>query len=172
MKVSKDLVQTAQAHHSSTELLLQLGIISHHVNEFLFHADNSHYHQASALRRYVSSSIASQAALSAIDPLVYEGREILFNKVANLHTDSQDPPYSWAVLTAFGNTTSVMFQVPQLNMRIAFNPGDLLAIRGRVLKHSTSRWKCGQRIVIPHFTHSSSWRYAGYNSVFSRGPTS
>ncbi|KZP14426.1 hypothetical protein FIBSPDRAFT_689361, partial [Athelia psychrophila] len=83
----------------------------------------------------------------------YEGREILFNKVSPLHTDTQDPPYSWAVLAAFGTTTSVEMRLPQLNLRVAFNPGDLLAIRGRVLKHSTTHWDAGQRIVIPHFTH-------------------
>lgn len=165
-------MQTAQAHHSATDLLLNLGIISHHVNAFLYHADNAHYHQAAALRQHYINNIASQAAFSSIDPLVYEGREVIFNKVNLLHTDRQDPPYSWAVLTAFGNTTSVILRLPQLNMSVAFNPGDMLAIRGRVLKHSTTRWKTGQRIVIPHFTHASSWRYASNDSVFSRGMTS
>lgn len=142
------------------------------MNAFLYHGDRLHYDDAFALRKKALNSIASQNALCAIDPLVYDGREILFNKVSELHTDSQDPPYGWAVLTAFGTNTPVTVSIPALNLRMSFKPGDMIALRGRVLQHETSAWDSGQRIVIPHFTHSRSWRAFGIESVFSPSKTS
>lgn len=131
----------------------------------------THYTRAIALQRHISNTIVSQAALGAIDPLVYEGWEILFNKVSQLHTNMQDPPYNWVVLTTFGTTSTVEMQLPQLNLCVTFNPGDLLAIHGRVLNRSTNHWDAGQHIVIPHFTYASSWSYTGFISAFSHGMT-
>lgn len=116
--------------------------------------------------------MASQSALAAIDPLIYEGREILFNRVSPEHTDRLDPEYGWAVLCAFGNNDPVQFNLPQLNLNISFKPGDMIAIRGRGLKHRTSRWNAGQRIVIPHFTHSKVWNSFGDESALSPCDTS
>lgn len=166
------MVQTSQAHTDATELLLKLGIVSHHVNAFLFHADNTHYHHAVAVRQRAINQIASQKSLCAIDPLIYEGREILFNRVSGVHTDSQDPPFSWAILAAFGNNSPVELSLPQLNLRMAFKPGDMIAIRGHVVKHGTSSWSAGQRIVIPHFTHASTWTSMQNKTVFSMCNTS
>lgn len=171
-KVGADVLKTAQAYQDVSELLLKLGIVSCHVNSFLFHADHTHFLNASALRNKVINTMASQRALAAIDPLIYEGREVLFNRVSPLHTDRQDPEYSWAVLCAFGNNDPVQFSLPQLNLRLSFKPGDMIAIRGRGLKHQTSRWEKGQRIVLPHFTHSKVWRSWGDESALSRCDTS
>lgn len=154
---AKEMVQTAETHQNSKDLLLKLGIVSHHVNSFLYHADRTHYQDAQTLRTATIHNLASPNTMCNIDPLVYEGREILFNQVSGDHTDIQDPPNSWAVLTAFGNNTPVILSLPQLNLHISFQPGDTIAIRRRVLKHSTSSWDQGQRIVIPHFTHAASW---------------
>lgn len=152
-----ETVSTAEGFTNATDVLLNLGIVSHNVNAFLMHADRTHYNDAVNLRQTAMKKSASQAAFGAIDPLVYEARELLFNRVSGEHTDSQDPLYSWAVLVAFGNNTPVTFEVPQLNLRMRFRPGDGIALRGRVLRHKTSGWTSGQRIVIPHFTHQSTW---------------
>jgi hypothetical protein len=45
-------------------------------------------------------------------------------------------------------------------------PGDIILIRGRVVPHLIEPWTDGQRIAIPHFTHSSLWRAAGNHTVF------
>ncbi|KZP11287.1 hypothetical protein FIBSPDRAFT_962394 [Athelia psychrophila] len=64
-KVGKDVLKTAQAYQEISEMLLKLGIVSCHVNSVLFH-----------------TTMASQHALATIDPLIYEGREVLFNRVS------------------------------------------------------------------------------------------
>lgn len=166
------MVISAEAHCNATDLLLELGIVSHHVNAFLMHADRTHYNDAVELRRRACNTVASQTALGAIDPLVYEGRELLFNRISGEHTDTQDPPFGWAILTAFGLNTPVVLTLSQLNIQMRFRPGDAIAIRGRVIKHKTSGWKSGQRIVIPHFTHSASWETFHHTGAFNRCDTS
>jgi hypothetical protein len=37
-------------------------------------------------------------------------------------------------------------------------PGDIIFLRGRVLRHATMDWEGGQRVSIPVFTHTSTWR--------------
>lgn len=165
-------MQTAEAHQNATDLLLGLGIVSHHANAFLLHADRTHYNEALALRDIACRRVAAQAAMGTIDPLIYEGREILFNRVSGEHTDTQDPPYGWAILAGFGHNTPVTLTLSQLNIRMRFRPGDAIAIRGRVIKHKTSTWESGQRIVIPHFTHSASWQTFNQYGAFYRSHTS
>lgn len=103
----------------------------------------------------MAEKMASQRALQAIDPLVYEGHEILFNHISGSHYDSADPQYSWAVLTAFGTSKGVLLPATQLNLHMLFALGDMIALQGRGLLHETSEWVDGQHIVVPHFTHSS-----------------
>lgn len=171
-KVAKEMVQTAEAHSNATDLLLNLGIVSHHANSFLLHADRTHYQDAVNLRNIACNQLASQAALGTIDPLIYEGRELLFNRVSEEHTDSQDPPFGWAILVALGHNSPVTLTLTQLNVQMRFRPGDGIAIRGRVLKHKTSAWETGQRIVIPHFTHSATWQTFNQTGALERCDTS
>ena len=99
--------------------------------------------------------------LNAVDPLLLEGREILFNRKSGLHNDQSDPHLAWAILLALGNFKGGYIRVPALGLRARLEPGDAIFIRGRVLKHEIEAWSGGQRISIPHFTHTSVWRAAG-----------
>jgi hypothetical protein len=104
--------------------------------------------------------------LCQLDPLIYEGRELLWNRSSGLHTDSQDPPLGWAILAAFGDFTDGVIELPNLGLKIRYGPGDVVAIRGKVIPHEVPDTYKGQRISIPHFTHSTTWRAVGNMSVF------
>ena len=58
-----------------------------------------------------------------------------------------------------------MIFFPQLNLRVCLLPGDFVLIRGRVLEHMIEEWDGGQRISIPHFTHTSLWRDCGLEDL-------
>jgi hypothetical protein len=98
--------------------------------------------------------------MGTIDTLIYEGRELLLNVQSPEHTDRQDPKCAWALLAALGYHRGGYMILPELGLRIRLEPGDLLGIRGRVFKHFVEDWTGGQRICIPHFTHSTIWRLA------------
>lgn len=142
-----------------------LEIVSYMVNAFLEHADPEHYKEALELRDLIREARSSYDVLADWDVLVYEGREILYNRKSGLHTDSQDPHLSWAILVAAGSHSGGHVHLPHLGLRIRLEPGDMIAIRGRVIPHEIEDWE-GQRISIPHFTHSSLWRTFGKKSVF------
>lgn len=95
---------------------------------------------------------------SVLDPCVYEGLEILLNVRNKLHTDRFDPPRGWAVIYCAGSHSGGYMSLPHLGLRLRMLPGDMALIRGRVLKHAVEDWSGGQRISIPHYTHSSAWR--------------
>jgi len=106
------------------------------------------------------------AALAKIYPLIYEGREVIWNRMSGLHTDSQDPPLAWAILTGFHNFKGGAVWIQPLNILIRYEPGDVLEIRGHVLHNQIRGDFVGQRITIPHFTHSSVWKAVGNDTVF------
>lgn len=58
----------------------------------------------------------------AINQLIYEGMEILFNRISGEYADIQDPLFGWAILTAFINITSMILKLPQLNLHMLFGP--------------------------------------------------
>jgi hypothetical protein len=79
--------------------------------------------------------------------------------------DIQDPPLSWAVLVAFEDFTGGGVYIESLGLRIRYRPGDCIAIRGRVVPHEVMDDYQGQRISIPHFTHSDAWKAVGNHAV-------
>ena len=104
----------------------------------------------------------SLAVWAGIDPLLLEGQELLFNRLSGAHFDSQDPKLAYAGLYAAGDFCSggyLFFR--QLNLRVHLLPGDFVLLRGQVLVHEVEAWADGQRICIPHFTHTSLWRDCG-----------
>ena len=139
--------------------------LSYRVNSILKHADSKHFEQALLVREAAKRAVPSYAAISAVDPLVYEGREVLVNRMSYLHTDRQDPPWAFAVMAAAGYHKGGYCKLPHLGIRIRFEPGDIILLRGHVVPHEIEDW-IGQRITIPHFTHLSMWRAMKNYTVF------
>jgi hypothetical protein len=152
---SPEFVKTGKRYNATCGLLKDLAIISHRVNAVIEFGDPSNYEKIKVAREELRQRIPGYEALCALDPLVYDGREIIFNRWAGLHTDSNDPTDSWAVLVAAGDFKQGAVFFPHLGLRIRLIPGDIVAFRGRVIPHSVPMWSGGQRICIPHFIHSS-----------------
>jgi len=157
--------ETGSAMNTTCQTVRDLEPLSHHINAVLEHADPEHYADVLELRDLVRKSRASYDVLAGSDVLVYEGREILYNRQSGLHTDSQDPHLGWALLAGLGLHKGGYVHFPHLGLRVRLEPGDVVALHGRVVPHQIEEW-VGQRITIPHFTHSSLWRAFGKHSVF------
>jgi len=142
------------------KLLRNLHLLSHRVNEILRFMDPHHYEMVAALRKFVEDTYAFAQTLGSLDPLLYEGHKILPNVMSDEHTDRHDPELSWAIIAALGSHKGGYIYIKHLALRIRLEPGDIVMLRGRVLKHKVEPWTGGQRISIPHFTHSSVWRMA------------
>lgn len=148
-----------------SDLSHDLKLVSLRINAALKAVDPDHYERADALRSSLESKFPFVKAMNANDPLVYEGRWILFNIQRDVHVDRQDPPLSWAADLALGQHKGGHLFLPQLGLRIRFEPGDMIMFRGRMLRHGVENWTGGQRISMPHFTHSSTWRMMNMGSL-------
>ena len=127
--------------------------------------DPAHYNDAKRLREEVEKRFPFTRALGALDPLLYEGQELLYNVMSDEHTDGFDPPGSYSLIAAAGNFQGGYLFFRHLGLRVRLEPGDIVMFRGRVLKHVVEVWTGGQRISIPHFTHSSVWKLMGMGDL-------
>jgi hypothetical protein len=156
----------ARNFNASCQVLRETAILSHRVNAILEFMDPDHYEEAKKVREEVEERMAGIEAIGIEDPLVYEGRELLFNRESGVHRDSQDPPLGYAILAALGDSRGARIRFPHLGLTVRMDPGDIVAIRGRIVPHEVVGPWTGQRISVPYFTHSSLWRALKKISVF------
>jgi hypothetical protein len=159
---SADCLTSGGVFSSTAELYRKLDHLSRKVNEAIRLADPIFFDALTQLSKVSKEKHSSLAVWDSVDPLLLEGRELLFNRLSGRHFDSQDPKLAYAGLYAAGNFSKggyLFFK--QLNLRVRLLPGDFVLLRGRVLAHEIEEWEGGQRISIPHFTHTSLWRDCG-----------
>jgi hypothetical protein len=159
-------MSTAASFTATCRLWHELDLLSHRVNTVLKLLDPVFYAKLEKLRELANARPFIQA-LHEIDVLLLEGREFLFNRKSGLHKDSHDPQLGWAVLFALGNFKGGYVHLPHLGLRVRLEPGDMVLIRGRVVQHEIEDWEGGQRISVPHFTHTSLWREFGMEADVS-----
>jgi hypothetical protein len=137
----------------------QLRPVFHRVNVLLRTVDPTHYRDAEELKHCLMEIHPGYAAMAGNDNMTYDGMEILWNVLSQLHNDKQDPIFGWALITILGGPfTGGELYLPNLGLRVRMQPGDIIFLRGRVLRHLTMDWVGGQRVSIPIFTHTSTWR--------------
>lgn len=159
LTLSSDYLKGTGANFKHHILLLQaLYLLRYRVDRAISFMDPQHYRNAAKLKKKVEERFPFARMFADLDPCVYEGLEILLNVHTGLHTDRFDPFRGWALVYCAGNHTGGYLNLPHLGLRLRMLPGDMTMIRGRVLKHCVEDWSGGQRISIPHYTHSSTWR--------------
>jgi hypothetical protein len=101
-------------------------------------------------------------ARAAIDPLLFQGRSIIYNRQTPSHIDRRDPILGWNPLTTAGRDfTGGWLRIRRLKVRMWFGGGACVFVRGRVLHHEIEPFDDGQRVVIAHFCHQSLWNDMG-----------
>lgn len=162
---SSDIIKTGTKLSATVKLFKTLSSLSRRVNEAVHVADPAFYQQLIQLRDALHKMEPITEAMDHVDPLLFEGREIIFNRMSDFHRDSQDPQLSYVALYAGGDFTGGMLELPDLKLKVRLEPGDMVLFRGRVLLHKVGEWDDGQRYSIPHFTHTSLWRHTGLDGL-------
>lgn len=153
--ISKDYIRSGKQFGIACNAVMELGLLSHRINMLYDAIDPTQFNALVELMNLVKKEFSHVAALSKIDPLVMEGRAIMFNRMTPNHPDSLDPPRGWAFLAILGNFTEGKIYIRRLGLRMRYIPGDVVAIRGKILEHEVEAWVGGQRISIAHFTHQT-----------------
>lgn len=136
----------------------QLHLVSHRVNDLIEFADPAHFAALQKLRQRAEELHKFYQVIGSDDPLLMEGREIMYNRQTPLHFDKQDPKKGWAALAVVGPFTGGSMRIPSVNGRLRYTHGDMILIRGRILAHEIEDFHGGQRICIAHFTHDALWK--------------
>ncbi|KAG2070553.1 hypothetical protein BDR04DRAFT_1018580, partial [Suillus decipiens] len=67
------------------------------------------------------------------------------------HCDAGGASSHYDLLASFGIGHNAIFQIEDLEAELDYFPRTLVSILGKVLEHSVSLWKIGERFVIAHF---------------------
>lgn len=160
--ISTDFIKSGSQFSTTTTAVAEMRSLSLLVNVVLEKIDPNQYEALKTLHTKIIQRSPAVRAISSIDPLLMEGRAIMFNRKTPSHTDRLDPLRAWATMITFGNfTEGGECYIERLRLRIRYLPGDAIIIRGRILAHEVEEWGPGQRISIAHFTHSSLWESEG-----------
>lgn len=144
---------------ATTKGISKLAFLSRAVNALLKAIDPVQYEALEVLHKLGMNEHPFLSAMSSLDPLVMEGRAIMFNRQTPKHPDRQDPGRSWATMVTFGKfSRGGELSIPRLNLDMQYLPGHAVVIRGRILEHEVKSWGPGQRISVAHFTHDSLWQ--------------
>ncbi|RPD67427.1 hypothetical protein L227DRAFT_605814 [Lentinus tigrinus ALCF2SS1-6] len=167
--VCADVRKNGDTFEGAMKLLERLEVVSAYCMRALLCIDPLQFGLLGQVYDYRISNYASQKAFAVLDKkMMWEGREIMFNRWSPRHWDSQDPPMSWACITYVGDFTGAYFEFPQLRLRVKLHPGDVVFFRGHDLLHGVPEWTTGQRHFLVHFTHQALWAEAGVTCASSR----
>ena len=140
--------------------LSEFKIVAKRLNNVLNILDPEAASQYKQLKDVAMKELDYLRAIGNLDPCYWQGRVILFNRQTPPHRDTLNPPAEWTPLHAAGSFTGGgSLYIHDLNLRLRYLPGDLIFLRGRLLRHSVEPWEGGQRISAAYFSHESFWRY-------------
>jgi hypothetical protein len=155
MVVSKDFTRSGKAFSQSASLLKEFQIFSESINLFLSDIDPAQYASLKKARALAEDKYPFVQMLDRFDPLLMEGQAIMWNRTTPDHKDLRDPKVGWAALVVLGNITSGWLIFRQLNLKVRYQSGDMVWLRGAILDHEVDVWEGEHRICVAHFTHQS-----------------
>jgi hypothetical protein len=85
-------------------------------------------------------------------PSFFSGLEVISNHKTPYHRDVHSAPAMYDFLVSGGNHTRTWLTLPDIKMKLLYNPGTVTAICGKVLRHGVLQWeKEKDRLCIAHF---------------------
>lgn len=157
---SMDTLRNAKSFAASMKIISELELLSHRLNTILEQIDPPAFKAHQKLRDHQMREPYYQA-LASIDPLLWEGRSVIFNRTTPEHQDRRDERMAWTPLVILGKCKGGDLRLADLGINIHYEPGTIIFIRGASLKHEVLQWEGSQRIAVAHFTHANIWHQAG-----------
>lgn len=84
-------------------------------------------------------------------PSFFSGIEVISNRTTPCHLDRKScfPVYDF--LVSAGNHSEAWVHLPDIDTKLLYKPGTVIAICGKVLRHAVYNWDTGDRLCIAHF---------------------
>ena len=118
MVISRDFMKSGKTFSKSVQLMEELQIFSEGINAFLQHIDPTQFSCLKEAREKAESKYPYVKMVDKVDPLLMEGRAIMWNRMTPDHKDLRDPKVAWAALVVLGRITSGWLLFRQLNLKV------------------------------------------------------
>ena len=129
---------TIQAFNAKAKLKAQFRPVFHRLNVLLRTLDAVHYRDAVELKCHLIEIHPSFATLIGNNNMVYKSMKILWNVMSKLYNNKQDPIFGWAIITILGGPFKEgELYLPNLGLKVHMQLGDVIFVKGRVLRHVT-----------------------------------
>jgi hypothetical protein len=113
-------------------------------------------------------------------PCQSTGIGVIVNRKTPFHRDKGGNSAMYDFLVAAGTYKSCFLELPDVDGFLEYNPGTVVAICGKVLKHGVTHWEGGERICYPFYCrdnvfhrlqlHRTDWPHLSrYQDMFSAG---
>jgi hypothetical protein len=84
-------------------------------------------------------------------PSFFSGIEVISNRRTPSHRDAQAAPPVYDFLVSAGTHKEAWMVLPDVQAKLSYNPGTVVAVCGRVLRHAVPDWVEGERLCFAHF---------------------
>jgi len=84
-------------------------------------------------------------------PSAFSGIEAIVNRSTPAHRDPGASSSTFDLLVSAGTHTSSSIHIYDVNANLEYQPGTIVLLCGRVLKHEVLSWNGGERICIAHY---------------------
>jgi len=88
-------------------------------------------------------------------PTAVSGVSVIANRASVCHTDNKGSKHWYDMLLTAGTYKECWFRLPDLDLRLEYLPGTVVALTGRILRHEVVEWKGGDRVCYAHWIRPS-----------------
>jgi len=84
-------------------------------------------------------------------PSIFTGIEVISNRVTPDHRDAKAAAPVYDFLVSAATHQEAWLELPDVEAKLSYKPGTVVAISGKVLRHGVKDWDGGERICFAHF---------------------
>ena len=84
-------------------------------------------------------------------PGAMPGISVISNRALICHLDINGHKEWYDFLVTAGTYKECWFRLPDLDLRLAYLPGTVVALNGRILRHEVVEWDEGDRVCYAHW---------------------
>ena len=84
-------------------------------------------------------------------PSVFSGIGVIVNRVTPSHRDKGACAQAYDLLVSMGTHTSATLSLSDVQAELSYQPGTIVLVCGRVLRHAVESWEGGDRICCAHY---------------------
>jgi hypothetical protein len=159
---SSSMVKSCKQFNESTELLRNLNPLTEIINCIMKEFDPEEAKELDELCDILNRENASLQAVHFISPSLHEGIAIIINcSRSGEHVDHSNTPGTWTPMIVIGSFSGGKIVLKSQGVRLRYNTGDFIMIKGREEFHEIEEWSRMLRMFYVYFTHESIWKEAG-----------